>query len=82
MCDKDLALSLSQLGVLTDEGGHKWTPNSRFVESVGALVKVNNRPSIILAHLKVVSLKRQAYVPAVSAAVEKIVTISNWHTNN
>lgn len=80
VCDKDLSIALSKLGILTSVTGDFWEPMERFIESVGSSIQINNHAALILAHPIVVSRKRLEYEPALKSAVQNLVSISNWST--
>ena len=66
ICDKDLACSLAELGLLRNRNGEIWHKPARFVDAVGDEVTYLGVKAVILAHpslfyMRYASIYRQAF---------------------
>ena len=74
ICDKDLACSLAELGLLRNRNGGAWHQATRFVDAVGDDVTYLGVNSVILAH-PVVFRRRHASVYRQALAAKGIISI-------
>lgn len=73
ICDKDLACSLAELGLLRNRNGGVWRKPARFVDAVGDKVTYLGVNAVILAH-PVVFRRRWASVYHQAFAAKRIVS--------
>ncbi len=73
ICDKDLARSLAELGLLRNRNGEVWRKPARFVDAVGDKVTYLGVNAIILAH-PVIFRRRYASVYRQAFAAKGIIS--------
>jgi len=76
LCDRELSIAMSHLGVLRNLDGTNWKEPKRFVEAVGSEVRFNDLPAMILAHPIVVERWPDPYKNALANAVPAIYKLA------